>query len=130
MPSQLSQTSKTSKVLSVKEKRSKRLAAKSSRLFRRPRGMGRYLLKILKRLNLDMRLSQKLVRVLNSFIFDYSYRLALQCKELEKKLNRTTIKPNTVDFACKLIFSETLAKHINFVSNKAVTRYLDTITTE
>ncbi len=69
------------------------------------KGLGRYATRMLKEISPNKRLSCSLVRILSSFIFDRLSSQLRQCITMQRKLNRRTIKLDTVKYAWRINFS-------------------------
>lgn len=81
----------------------------------RHRGLGTYILRIMKTSNFinKGKLSKQLAKVLTSFVSDHIKQIYQQCLILEKKVGKRTVRPTTVKYAIQLVYRDRTADSDN-----------------
>ncbi|CAN6802736.1 unnamed protein product [Brassica oleracea] len=82
-----------------------------------------YILKVLKQVHPDIRISGKAMRIMNSFINDIFEKLAQESSKLARYNKKPTITSREIQTAVRLVLPGELAKHAISEGTKAVTKF-------
>lgn len=82
-----------------------------------------YITKVLKRVHVDLTISQKALRVMDSFANDMFQRIAHEAAHLARSNKRSTITSREIQTAVRLLLPGPLGKHAVSEATKAVLRY-------
>ncbi|KAJ3423899.1 histone h2b [Anaeramoeba flamelloides] len=82
-----------------------------------------YVYKVLKQVHPEIGISNKAMRIMNSFVMDVFERLAMEASNLARFNKRGTITSREVQSATRLLLPGELARHAVSEGTKAVTKY-------
>ena len=83
----------------------------------------RYIYKLLKLLHPDMEVSHRAMSILNSFVNDMFYRVAVKASALAHYSKKATLTSCEIHTAIRLLLPGQLARHAVFEGTKAVRKY-------
>lgn len=100
---------------SVKQLQAAKNSAKRKRKYRSfkmYKGMSRYILRIFAEIDNQRKISNSLMKVLTSVIFDQACALFRESVDLERIAGKQTLRSKTVDYAIQLMFKRELKSHM------------------
>ncbi|XP_023731944.1 histone H2B [Lactuca sativa] len=82
-----------------------------------------YIFKVLKQVHPNIRISSKVMGIMNSFINDIFEKLAQEASKLARYNKKNTLSSREIQTAVILVLPGVLAKHVVFEGTKAVTEF-------